>query len=450
MPQILCILKAFWKHSLITFLVIVVAAALNIRSLPKEYVATASLLVNHVTKDPLVAQAAGVAADPAGMTFIPTQMELITGRGVLDPVISRLDLSHDKEFTVGSSGNPAALHEVVLTNLQKALTVAPGKGSDLLYISVSASDAQRAAQIANTVVDEYLKLDRSRAMGPAGERFAIYERDIKDLEKKVEEAQESVSAFRREHGMVDIEAENNNNDFDNQELQDLLQKQLNAQNTLRDLESRRAAGDSADAATADPNVANLRAKLITEQENLTQLSATLGPRHPNVMELQAQINATRHAIDLAVQAFSRSTSAEIQRARDLAGKYQAAVDVQKAKVGERRDLREQAQGLLLRLQSAQANYKAALDDGDRLRFDAASNTGNVTRVSSATPPPKADKPNKPKLFLLAFAAALGIGLGWPFAYELLLDRRLRCRDDLEKTFGIPVLAQLGPIGVRSA
>jgi len=168
------------------------------------------------------------------------------------------------------------------------------------------------------------------------------------------------------------------------------------------------------------------------------------------MELQAQINATRHAIDLAVQAFSRSTMAELQHARDLAAKMQVAVDAQRAKVLEYHDLREQAAGLLLQVQSAEASYKAALDGGDRLRFDAATNTGNVTLVASATPPPKADKPNKPKLFLLAFAAALGIGLGWPFAYELLLDRRLRCRDDLEKTFGIPVLAQLGPIGVRTA
>jgi len=28
----------------------------------------------------------------------------------------------------------------------------------------------------------------------------------------------------------------------------------------------------------------------------------------------------------------------------------------------------------------------------------------------------------------------------------LLDRRLRCRDDLERTFRMPVLAQFGPIG----
>jgi hypothetical protein len=29
----------------------------------------------------------------------------------------------------------------------------------------------------------------------------------------------------------------------------------------------------------------------------------------------------------------------------------------------------------------------------------------------------------------------------PLLYEMLFDRRLRCRDDLERSLGIPVLAQ---------
>jgi len=38
-----------------------------------------------------------------------------------------------------------------------------------------------------------------------------------------------------------------------------------------------------------------------------------------------------------------------------------------------------------------------------------------------------------------------VAVAAPFGYELFLNRRLRCRDDLEKHFGIPVLAQLGPL-----
>jgi protein tyrosine kinase modulator len=46
---------------------------------------------------------------------------------------------------------------------------------------------------------------------------------------------------------------------------------------------------------------------------------------------------------------------------------------------------------------------------------------------------------------MSIVAALGLAVAGPFGYELLLNRRLRCRDDFERHFGIPVLAQFGPI-----
>jgi hypothetical protein len=42
-------------------------------------------------------------------------------------------------------------------------------------------------------------------------------------------------------------------------------------------------------------------------------------------------------------------------------------------------------------------------------------------------------------------ASFGLAVGGPFAYELLLNRRIRCRDDLERSFRIVLLAQFGPI-----
>jgi hypothetical protein len=48
-----------------------------------------------------------------------------------------------------------------------------------------------------------------------------------------------------------------------------------------------------------------------------------------------------------------------------------------------------------------------------------------------------------KLFMVAIVLAMGLAIGGPFAYELLLDRRIRCRDDLERSFRIVMLAQFG-------
>jgi capsular polysaccharide biosynthesis protein len=80
-------------------------------------------------------------------------------------------------------------------------------------------------------------------------------------------------------------------------------------------------------------------------------------------------------------------------------------------------------------------------------FASSGNYTDVSLISRADPPPKPDKPNKVKWFAIACLFSLGAAIAAPFGYELFLNRRLRCRDDLEKHFGIPVLAQLGPLPV---
>jgi uncharacterized protein involved in exopolysaccharide biosynthesis len=136
---------------------------------------------------------------------------------------------------------------------------------------------------------------------------------------------------------------------------------------------------------------------------------------------------------------------QLARARDLESKYRTAFETERKRLLERRAVQDQSAKLVLELQSAQATYKRALDGYDQIVFASAGNYTDVSLVSRADPPVKAEKPNKLKLLLVAIVMSLGLGVAGPFAYELFLNRRLRCRDDLERHFGIPVLAQLDPI-----
>jgi hypothetical protein len=43
---------------------------------------------------------------------------------------------------------------------------------------------------------------------------------------------------------------------------------------------------------------------------------------------------------------------------------------------------------------------------------------------------------------MAILAGVVVGFGAPVGYELFVDRRVRCRDDLERTFRVPVLIEL--------
>lgn len=105
-----------------------------------------------------------------------------------------------------------------------------------------------------------------------------------------------------------------------------------------------------------------------------------------------------------------------------------------------RDQQGEGAKLTLEIESAQAVYKRALEGYDQIMFASTSDGANTSIVSRAAPPVKAAKPNVKKLLAVAFLASVLAGVGGPFAYELFVRRRIRCRDDVERLLGVPVLA----------
>ena len=90
-------------------------------------------------------------------------------------------------------------------------------------------------------------------------------------------------------------------------------------------------------------------------------------------------------------------------------------------------------------------YKRALDGYDQIMFASDEHATNINFISRAVPALKATKPNKIKLMLMGVIAGLLIGVAAPFVYEFLFNRRVRCRDDFERAFGVPVLSEFDAI-----
>ena len=168
-----------------------------------------------------------------------------------------------------------------------------------------------------------------------------------------------------------------------------------------------------------------------------------------MIEAKSQLALTTQHLNHEIQTLADNNATQLQRARDLESKYTEAVAAQRAKVMDLRERQGEGAKLVLELESAQSVYKRALDGYDHFLFASADNSIDVSLVSRASPPVKASEPNKPKLLLMGIFAALVLGFALPLAYELLFSRRLRCSDDLERSFGIPVLAQFESFGIAS-
>jgi uncharacterized protein involved in exopolysaccharide biosynthesis len=444
--QALAIVRSHWRTSLIIWIGISCVAAITLTFLPKTFVATATLIVETNNKDPLAGQ-----EFPIGLlgSYVATQTELIQSPEVLAGVVARLDLIRDPEFAAGFRGSDTnSLRDYVERNLANALQVDQGRGGQLIYISAAAKEAPEAAIIANTVAEVYLGLQRRRINGPASERAQRYSEQLAELRTKVAAAQEKVAAFRQQHGITDVapNVDPENVDTETQALNSLEEHLLDAQNQRRALEAKLAGGRGTNDQLEDsPQAQHLQEQLRSLQAQLAQLRATYGAQHPKVLEMKSEIASVEGSLKTELSSLTDNASGPLSRAQALEEKYARAVEEQRARVMKLREIQGVGAKLVLELESAQSVYKRALDGYDQIMFASAGNYTDVSFVSRATPPVRATKPRKLKLLLMAVMAGLGVGVGVPFASALLVDRRVRCSDDIERSFGIPVLAQFDPI-----
>jgi uncharacterized protein involved in exopolysaccharide biosynthesis len=428
---------------------VVFLSAVIIKFLPRTYTATATLIVDRGKTDPLAAVANLSNAEMTG--HLATQLELIQSPVILLRVVDRMQLTQDKEFAAGFNGHDSnGLREYTEKNLAQSLNVASGRGGELLFITAAARDPVKASNIANAIADVYMEEEEGRLSGPAGERARRYSEDLAQLRAKVAAAQDTLTAFLQQKGITDLNAAPEATDTESQALKSLEEHLLDAQNQRRTLESRSRGQQSvADEAMSSQVIQQLKTQVSEQQTKVAELSATYGSQHPKVIEAKSQLALTTQHLNHEIQTLADNNATQLQRARDLESKYTEAVAAQRAKVMDLRERQGEGAKLVLELESAQSVYKRALDGYDHFLFASADNSIDVSLVSRASPPVKASEPNKPKLLLMGIFAALVLGFALPLAYELLFSRRLRCSDDLERSFGIPVLAQFESFGIAS-
>jgi protein tyrosine kinase modulator len=432
MSQIWTIIRAYKIQILAITAGLVLLMGVIIKLLPKTYEGVSTLMVSYESNDPMNR----IATGPIG-TYIQTEMELMRSNEVMRPVVDKLELTKDEHYTAGFNPNKpgADLRDWVKDALAKDIDIEQGKfGSQLIYITASARDPVLAATIANTMADTYLQQQRERVSGPASDRAKNYAAELAELKSKVSIAQEQVTAFRQRTGETDAATQSANVEGDL--LQSLELKYQDAQNLEREAEV---------AAATSTVIQNLKTQLDDQTKQLAQMRSTMGPAHPKVIEMQNQIEATRKTLAEETNSMSSNAQANLASARQLRQKMGAAVEQQRAKVLQVRKLQDEGTKYVLELESAQSVYKRALDGYDEIMFASGEHQTNVNLVSRAVPANKAAKPNKVKLWLLGALVGLMFGIGSPLAYEILLNRRVRCRDDLERSFGVPVLSEFDEI-----
>jgi chain length determinant protein EpsF len=446
--QYLSVLKA--RRSLM-FRILASAVAIAVAAsllLPKIYSATASVMVDVKSSDPVGNAALGTALQPETLqAYLTTQAEIIASERTANKVIRTLDLEKDanlRERWAARSADRLSFESWLVEHLRRNLEVKPLRDRNVIEISYSSPDRKTAAMVANTFARAYLETDLEMKVDPARSSATFFDERTKAVRAKLEQAQAKLSDFQRKHGIL---VSDERLDTANTRLAELSSQLSAIQATAGEADSKRRQGDSHAEVMQNVLVQNLRADLAKAEAKLRDVSSQYGPNHPLHQRTEAEVRTLREAVatETARAAVTVGTNARV--ARDREAQIRAAYEAQKKRVLDMKVARDEASLLIRDVENANKEYDALLTRLGQTNLESQIKQTNVQILNRAVEP---FNPSSPKLVLnlvLAIFFGLVVGMGTAFGLEAV-DRRIRDANDLGETLRLPVLAVLEPGAAR--
>jgi uncharacterized protein involved in exopolysaccharide biosynthesis len=420
-----------WKRRLLVGLVtlgVVGAALLYVVLTPPTYSATTAILVDprDIKSTNIDNVLPGIGADSAA---IASQVSVIQSRDLLSKVFDKLSLSTDSEFASAASGLFGFLHaskspteEVALQKFMRAVGVEREGLTYVIDVTVKSGSADKAARIANAVVEQYIAMTGAQQSNANTDVTATLNTKIAALQSDVAAAERAVADFRQQHGIFD---ETTGGTLQSQ-IDAVSTQIIAAQDDLNQAQAKvdqaKAAGTSPDALLhlsdvwSSPAMEGLRTDYNTRSAALASAQATLGPRHPTVIKAQAELDRVQSLLSREAARISR----ELTASRDLAKVTLAKLEASLGDLRNKSSDTSIAQVQLRQLQGKADAAHAVLSDFLQRSQETSQIEGlqnqQVHVISQAAAPTEATWP-KPNL-LLPVSAALGLLLGSGLALML--------------------------------
>ncbi|AMP14161.1 chain length determinant protein EpsF [Collimonas pratensis] len=442
-PQLLSILHARYKVILLTLLIAVAATAAVSFALPRIYRTSATLLLNYKGSDPVSGQVL-----PAQLVsgYIATQVDIVGSRGVALKAVDMLGLADNpatqQRFRQQANGK-GSIREWLADSLLKMVEVAPSRESSMIEITAKGSDPAFAAQVANGMAAAYQQLNLQIKVAPLQQAAKYFTEQTKTLRVALEQAEDKMSRYQQEHGLVSADS---HQDVETARLNELSSQLVLAQGQGAEASSRgsqaigRGGRDSPDV-ISNPLVQNLKASLATAEGKFALLSQNLDRNHPQYQAAKAEVDQLRSELNSSISATNAgaANNARIQRQRE--GEIKAALATQTAKVLQLNRARDELSVLAKDVESAQHAYDAAAQRLNQTELEGQSNQSDVSVLSPATVPTRPASPNIPLNMVLSLLFGSMFGLALAVLAEMA-NRRIRTGNDLLNVLDAPVLGTI--------
>jgi capsular exopolysaccharide synthesis family protein len=479
------LLTAIWRRRWMVLAVqglVLVLTIVWLAHVKPVYVATSMVVLNAVQPEVLRVDPAapGFVAKPGG---VQTEMQVLSSPALAERVITKLDLVDDPELNP-RIGPPPSLFQVILDYIDprvlmrrainllreprptpqgssaesnpemtyvvggflNRLTVANPSQSYGISVSFASEDPTKAAQIANTLVDQYL-VSQLEAKYESMRRANAWLADrLDDLKAQVEQSERAVQAYKEKANLVQTRGET----ISAQQLSELNSQLVIARTDLAAAQSRlrgmrglvkTGQVNSAPEILQSDYIQTLKQQEVDLSRTLADLKTRYGDRHPQIINARAQLKEVQQKLSREVQQVVASLETEVAVLQTRAATLEQ--NLQSAKVSAESVAREEVQ--LAELQR-EADANRAIYQDFLTRFKETGSQVNIQQadariVSRAREPVY---PAYPRMTLVLTAAIFG-GLVLGLVLVVLaeqFDNRLRTAEQIETAVGESVIGMV--------
>lgn len=434
------ILRRHLWHILLAALVCGGTTGFLVKDLPAKYKATSQVIID------INASTSGTGADLSPFIidkYIATQVDILSSQAVALRVVDQMGFA-GAPLAPGADprakADAKAAREAIAATLRQSIDVKPGRDSSVLTITATASDPVEARDMANAWAKNYVAETIEMRVNPARQSSAFLREEAEQLRKTLELAQSKVADFQRQHGLT---TSDERLDVESVRLAELTSELTRTEAARIDASNRRSVADDAARRSAgvdlptvqqDALVQTLRSTIATLEGRRRERASVLGENHPELLKIgeelesaQAQLREATASMTRGIKLTQRITS---QREAELA----AAVERQRTKVIELREVRDKLALLQRDQDTARKAYDELLQRMNAQTLESRSTLTSASLLSEASLPPE---PWKLMNYLKVVAAALlavvltaGLAIVWD-----LVAPRVQGRLDLEEVVG---------------
>ena len=446
--QFLSILLARKWAALLVF-VLVVATTVGVSLvLPKQYDATASVVID-IKPDPLSAMAFPSMAMPS---FMATQVDILISDRVALKVIRDLKLLDNpalREQWLTEGEGKGTIEQWLSNVLQRGLDVKPSRESNVIQINYRSPDPRFAAGLANAFAQAYIATTLELRVDPAKQFSAFFVTQSKDARTALETAQTKLSAYQRDKGII---AADERLDVENARLSELSSQLVQIQAISSESGSRQqqAQGDTGDRMQEvlnNPLIGGLRADLTRNEARLQELNSKFGVNHPQVVEAKANIAELRTRIDAEIRRVTGGVSVTNTINKQREAQVRRQLDAQRAKLLQLKGVRDQGQVMVREVENAQRSFDSVMARLNQTAMESQANQSYANLLTSAQPPTSPSGPKVVLNTLLAIFLGTLLAVGVALLLELS-NRRVRSPEDAVAALGLPVLGVLPKPGAK--